>query len=87
MSLTILSSIISITCQSSISSKLISLSSNLTGNAMILLSIIILMPMTRICGCLLTLTLALSSLLVYLKFLLLYLIIVYISSFILFHAS
>ena len=86
MSLSILSTIISIICQSSISSKLISLSSNLTRNTMILLSIIILMLMWWISGCLLTLALWLSSLLVYLKFLLLYLIIVNICSFVLFHA-
>ena len=87
MSLSILSTIICSTRYSSISCKLISLSSDLTCNTMILLSIIILMLVSWICGCLLTLALALSSLLVYRKFLLLYLIIVYISSFILFHAS
>jgi len=87
MSLSILSTIIRIICQSSISSKLISLSSNLTRNTMILLSIIVFMLMRWISGCLLTLALRLSSLLVYLKFLLLYLIIVNICSFILFHAS
>ena len=68
MSLSILSTIICIICQSSISSKLISLSSNLTRNTMILLSIVILMLMWWISGCLLTLALWLSSLLVYLKF-------------------
>ena len=87
MSLSILSTIIYIICQSSISSKLISLSSNLTRNTMILLSIVILMLMWWISGGLLTLALWLSSLLVYLKFLLLYLIIVNICSFVLFHAS
>jgi len=87
MSLSILSTIICIICQSSISSKLISLSSNLTRNTMILLSIVILMLMWWISGGLLTLALWLSSLLVYLKFLLLYLIIVNICSFVLFHAS
>ena len=87
MSWSILSTIICSTRYSSINGKLISLSSNLTCNTMILLSINILMLMSCICSCLLTLALALSSLLVYRKFLLLYLIIVYISSFILIHAS
>ena len=87
MSWSILSTIICSTRYSSINGKLISLSSDLTCNTMILLSINILMLMSCICSCLLTLALALSSLLVYRKFLLLYLIIVYISSFILIHAS
>ena len=89
MSWSILSTIICSTRYSSINGKLISLSSDLTCNTMILLFIIILMLMSCICSCLLTLALALflSSLLVYRKFLLLYLIIVYISSFILIHAS
>ena len=85
--LSILSTIICIICQSSVSSKLISLSSNLARNTMILLSVIILMLMRWILRSMLTLALRLSSLLVCLKFLLLYLIIVNISSFVLFHTS
>jgi hypothetical protein len=54
---------------------------------MVLLATGIMLLMTGICGSLLTLTLTLTSLLVNLKFLLLYLIIDYISTIILVHAS
>ena len=84
MSLTILSTVISIALQSSISSKLLVITSWLISYTMILLSIVII---TRISSCLLALTLTLSTLIVYLKFLLLYLILVLRCPFILFHAS